>query len=112
MRPRSIVVLFFLLLSIYFFSLAVLSYGQSYMFPGFTLIGTFHLLFAVGVYSGNSIAVDGGTYVAFLDLIFGIIWMISLFSLPAVSLTLLSGLALFILMDEDVRTELKGRGRF
>ncbi|WP_297435800.1 hypothetical protein [Thermococcus sp.] len=107
MRPRLIVVSFFLLLSIYFYGLAVLSYGEQYMFPGFVLIGTFHILFAAGVYLGNGIAVDGGAYVALLDLIFGIIWVISIFSLAAVSLTLLSGLALFILMDEDVRMELR-----
>ena len=111
MRPKPIVVSFFLLLSIYFYGLAVLSYGEQYMFPGFAIIGTFHLLFAVGIYLENNIAIDGGTYVALLDLIFGIIWMISILSLAAVSLTLFSGLALFILMDEDVRMELKNGGK-
>ncbi|ASJ14779.1 hypothetical protein [Thermococcus radiotolerans] len=107
MRPKPLVVSFFILLAIFFYGIAAMSFGEEYTFFGYILVGSVHLLFAYGVWTGHETIVDLSAYIALLDLLFGLLWVMVGLSLPAVTLTLLSALILFVLMDEDVRTELK-----
>ncbi|ASA78039.1 hypothetical protein [Thermococcus sp. 5-4] len=107
MRPKPLVVSFFILLAIFFYGIAAISFGEEYTFFGYILVGSVHLLFAYGVWTGHETTVDLSAYIALLDLLFGLLWVMVGLSLPAVTLTLLSALILFVLMDEDVRTELK-----
>jgi len=46
-------------------------------------------------------------YIALLDFLFGLLWIMLGLSMPAVTLTLISALLLFALLDEDVRAELR-----
>ena len=110
MRPKAAVLSFFTLLALFFYGIAVMSIGERYTFLGYLLIGSFHLLFAYGIWTGHETIIDVSPYVALLDMLFGLLWVMIGLSLPAVVLTLFSALALFILMDEDVRTELKMGG--
>ncbi|WP_240910736.1 hypothetical protein [Thermococcus sp. MAR1] len=84
-----------------------MSFGEKYTFFGYILVGSVHLLFAHGVWRGHDILVDLAAYIALLDLLFGLLWVMVSLSIPAITLTLLSALILFVLMDEEVRTELK-----
>ncbi|NJE05048.1 hypothetical protein E3E36_02575 [Thermococcus sp. M36] len=107
MRPKSAVLSFFVLLAMFFYGIAAMSLGDTYTFWGYVLVGTIHLLFAYGIEKGNETAVDSSVHIALLDFLFGLLWVMVGLSLPATALTLLSALILFILMDEEVRMELK-----
>ncbi|NJE43460.1 hypothetical protein [Thermococcus sp. GR6] len=107
MRSKPIVISFFLLLAAYFYGMAAISFGDRYTFGGFIVIATIHLIFAYGIKTGRDLVVDVAPHIALLDFLFGLLWVLIGLSIPAVSLTLLSALALFILLDEDVRVELK-----
>jgi hypothetical protein len=107
MRPKPLVVSFFTFLAIFFYGIAAMSFGERYTFFGYILVGSVHLLFAYGVWAGHETTVDLSAYIALLDLLFGLLWVMVGLSLPAVTLTLLSALILFVLMDEEVRSELK-----
>ena len=74
---------------------------------GYGFIGTIHLLLAIGLWKGNETVVDISPYFALLDTLFGLLWVMVGLSIPAITLALLSALVLIVLMDEDVRTELK-----
>ncbi|NJE85073.1 hypothetical protein E3E23_04410 [Thermococcus sp. CX2] len=107
MRPKTVVFSFFLILSAYFYGLAAISVGEKYTFWGFMIIATIHLAFSYGIKKGHELIVDVSPHIALLDFLFGLLWVLIGLSVPAVSLTLLSALALFILLDEEVRMELK-----
>ncbi|NJE76255.1 hypothetical protein [Thermococcus sp. ES12] len=107
MRPKLAVLSFFLLLALFFYGIAAMSFGEKYTFWGYILVGSIHMLFVYGVWVGNETIVDLSAYIALLDLLFGLLWVMVGLSIPAVTLTLLSALILFVLMDEDVRSELK-----
>lgn len=107
MRPKPLVVSFFLLLALFFYGIAGMSFGEEYNFTGYLVVGSVHLLFAYGVWRGHDTLVDLAAYIALLDLLFGLLWVMVGLSLPAVTLTLLSALILVVLMDGEVRTELK-----
>ncbi len=106
MQPKALIVSFFSLLALFFYGIGLLGGGLSDI-AGYGIIGTVHLLFAVGIYRGHETIIDVSPYLALLDMLFGLLWVMVGLSLPAVTLTLLSALILFVLMDEDVRTELK-----
>ncbi len=105
MRPKPVVVSFFLVLSLFFYGLGLLG-GLSDLL-GYGFIGTVHLLLAAGLWKGNETTVDLSPYFALLDMLFGLLWVLIGLSIPAVTLTLLSALILVVLADEDVRIGLK-----
>ncbi|WP_258083824.1 hypothetical protein [Thermococcus thermotolerans] len=107
MRPKPLIVSFFVLLALFFYGIAAMSFGERYNFPGYVVVGSIHLLFAYGVRIGHETIVDLAAYIALLDLLFGLLWVMVGLSVPAITLTLLSALILFVLMDEEVRSELK-----
>ena len=107
MRPKLAVLSFFLLLALFFYGIAAMSFGEKYTFWGYILVGSIHLLFAYGIKVGHETTVDVSPHIALLDLLFGLLWVMVGLSMPAVTLTILSALILFVLMDEDVRSELK-----
>ncbi|AFL95660.1 hypothetical protein CL1_1461 [Thermococcus cleftensis] len=107
MQPKPIVVSFFTLLAFFFYGIAAISGGETTNLIGYSIIGTIHLAFALGLWRGLEIFVNLSAYLALLDMLFGLLWIMVGLSFPAATLTLLSALALFILMDEDVRSELK-----
>ncbi|ADT84254.1 hypothetical protein [Thermococcus barophilus] len=107
MKPRPILILFFLLMSIYFYGLGLLSISDKLMFLGFWGIGSIHLLISFGIFLGKDIAITTATYVALLDFLFGLLWGIVGLTLSSFTLAILSALALFLLLDEDVRMNLK-----
>ncbi|ASJ10176.1 hypothetical protein A3L12_02135 [Thermococcus sp. P6] len=107
MRPKTLIVSFFLLLALFFYGIALMSLAEEYTFTGYLIVGSLHLLFATGIWKGWDAPVDLSAYIALLDLLFGLLWIMIGLSIPAITLTLLSALILFVLMDEEVRTELK-----
>ncbi|ASJ05866.1 hypothetical protein [Thermococcus pacificus] len=109
MRPKPAIVSFFLLLSLFFYGIGLLG-GDLSDIAGYGVIGTIHLIFAASIYRGHETIVDISPYIALLDMLFGLLWIMVGLSLPAFTLTLLSALILVALMDEDVRTELKMGG--
>lgn len=108
MKLKPVLVLFFLLMALYFFGIGLLSLYDRMTFLGFWIIGSTHLLVAFGIFLGRRIAVNIGAYVALLDFVFGLLWVIISFEMASVILAILSALALFLLTDEDVRIELAG----
>jgi len=106
MRPKPLVISFFLLLSAFFYGMGLL--GGSSGLPGYGFIGTVHLVLALGLWRGNEILVDLSPYFALLDMLFGLLWVMVGLSIPAVTITILSALILVVLADGDVRAELKG----
>jgi len=107
MRPKMAVLSFFLLLAFFFYGIAAISFGEGYTFWGYIFVGSVHLLFAYGIKVGHETVVDVSPHIALLDMLFGLLWVMIGLSIPAVTLTLLSALILFVLMDEEVRSELK-----
>jgi len=107
MRPKALIVSFFLLLALFFYGIPLMSLSEEYTFAGYLIVGSLHLLFATGIWKGWDTAVDLSAYIALLDLLFGLLWIMVGLSIPAITLTLLSALILFVLMDEEVRRELK-----
>ena len=106
MRPKPAVVSFFSLLALFFYGIGLLGGGLSDI-AGYGVIGTVHLIFAAGIYRGHETVVDLSPYLALLDMLFGLLWIMVGLSLPAFTLALLSALILVVLTDGDVRTELK-----
>ncbi|MBO8174349.1 MAG: hypothetical protein H0Z18_03730 [Thermococcus sp.] len=107
MKPKPILILFFLLMSIYFYGLGLLSIADRFTFLGFWGIGSIHLLIGFGIFLGKEIAITTATYVTLLDFLFGLLWAIVGLTVSSIILAILSALALFLLLDEDVRMELK-----
>jgi len=108
MKLKPVLILFFLLMTLYFFGIGLLSLYDRMTFLGFWIIGSIHLLVAFGIFLGKRIAVNIGTYIALLDFVFGLLWVIISFEIASITLAVLSALALFLLTDEDVRMELAG----
>ncbi|WP_297462769.1 hypothetical protein [Thermococcus sp.] len=106
MRPKTSIVLFFSLLAAFFYGIGLT--GDLSDAVGYGLIGTVHAITSIGIHKGHETVIALSPYLALLDMLFGLLWVMIGLTLPAVTLTLLSALALFILMDEDVRTELRG----
>ncbi|ASJ07881.1 hypothetical protein A3L11_01045 [Thermococcus siculi] len=106
MRPKVAIVSFFSLLALFFYGIGLIG-GDPSDIAGYGLIGTVHLAFAIGIHRGHETIVDLSAYLALLDMLFGLLWIMVGLSLPAFTLTLLSALVLVVLADEDVRTELK-----
>ena len=50
---------------------------------------------------------DLSPYFVLLDMLFGLLWVMVGLSIPAIILALLSALVLIVLMDEDVRADMK-----
>ncbi|WP_461865694.1 hypothetical protein [Thermococcus sp.] len=107
MKAKPIVLVSFIFLALYFLGLAVLSVREPLMFGGFIVISIFHLGFAIGINRGYEAVITFSPYIALLDFLFGLLWIMLGLSMPAITLTLISALLLFVLLDEDVRTELK-----
>ncbi|AHF80688.1 hypothetical protein [Thermococcus paralvinellae] len=107
MKPKPLLILFFLLMSMYFYGLGLLSISDRFTFLGFWGIGSIHLLIGFGIFLGRDSAISAATYVALLDFLFGLLWAIVGLTVSSFILAILSALALFLLLDEDVRMELK-----
>ncbi len=107
MKAKLIVLASFIFLALYFLGLAVLSIRETLMFGGFAVISIFHLGFALGIKKGYEGIISFSPYIVLMDFLFGLLWIMLGLSMPAVTLTLISALLLFVLLDEDVRTELK-----
>lgn len=107
MKPKPVLILFFLLMGVYFYGLGLLSIAGRFTFLGFWIIGSIHLLLAFGIFLGRELAISISIYVALLDFLFGLLWVIVGLTIQAFILSLLSALALFLLLDEDIRMELK-----
>ena len=107
MKAKPIVFASFIFLALYFLGLGVLSIREPSMLGGFTIISIFHLGFAVGIKKGYETVISLSPYIALLDFLFGLLWIMLGLSMPAITLAIISALLLFVLLDEDVRTELK-----
>lgn len=107
MKPKPVLILFFLLMGVYFYGLGLLSIADRFTFLGFWIIGSVHLLLAFGIFLGRELAISISIYVALLDFLFGLLWMIVGLTASSFVLATLSALALFLLLDEDIRMELK-----
>ncbi|NJE08613.1 hypothetical protein E3E31_08780 [Thermococcus sp. M39] len=107
MKPKPILILFFLLMSMYFYGLGLLSIADRFTFLGFWGIGSIHLLIGFGIFLGKESAISVATYITLLDFLFGLLWAIIGLTISSFILAILSALALFLLLDEDVRIALK-----
>ncbi len=106
-NARTVVLVSLGFLSFYFLGLAVLSIKEPLMLGGFTVISILHLGFVVGIKKGYEAVIAFSPYITLLDFLFGLLWIMLGLSMPAVTLTLISALLLFALLDEDVRAELR-----
>ncbi|WP_054840895.1 hypothetical protein [Thermococcus peptonophilus] len=105
MKTRTTLFLAFLLITIFFGGLALLR-GPDWML---LLIGLIHGVLAVGgiLRGGVKNLIRISVYIALLDFVFGIIWTIGMPSASSITLSLLAGLILAVLLDEEVRDELE-----
>lgn len=106
MRLKPVALLFFFLMGVYFAGMGALSLGDRTTFWGFLVIGTIHFLVLIGIALGNDVIRQLGVYIALLDLIFGIIWMLTSFNAPSASLSFLAAIALVILTSDELKEEM------
>ncbi len=97
---RKVVVLSFLLLSLYFFGLGLTSLPDRDEFAGLMAIGALHLGAGFGILRDNDDLKSAAKYLLFLDLIFSIIMVLGGFFLQGGSMMFLSGLTLMAMSAE------------
>lgn len=103
MKARTTLFLAFLLIALFFSGLALLR-GLDWIL---LLIGLIHGVLAVGIFRGVRNLIRFSVYIALLDFVFGIIWTIGMPSASSITLSLLAGLILAVLLDEEVRDKLE-----
>ncbi|WP_456450760.1 hypothetical protein [Palaeococcus sp. (in: euryarchaeotes)] len=106
MRLKPIALLFFFLMGVYFEGMGALSLGDRTTFWGFLIIGAVHFLILVGIALGKDVIRQLGVYISLLDLIFGILWMLTSFDAPSASLSFLAAIALVILTSDELKEEM------
>jgi hypothetical protein len=108
MRAKSLIILSFVFVATYFFGIAVISWGDNLQVAGGVFIGSLHLLLVWGILKGNEWSIGPSKYLAFLDMLFALLWMMLGVIIQGATLFALSTLILILLSDPNVEAEIRG----
>ncbi|WP_048151565.1 hypothetical protein [Palaeococcus ferrophilus] len=105
MRLKPVVFSVFLLLSIYFLGIGVLSYGERFTFAGYIVVALMHLAVGVGILRNSNALRQLGSYFLLLDFLFGLLWTL-IGERTALVIMFVSALALVLVTSDELRKEM------
>ncbi|NJF25996.1 hypothetical protein [Thermococcus sp. Bubb.Bath] len=108
MRAKGLITLSFVFVAAYFLGIAAISWGDNLQVAGGVFIGSLHLLLAWGILGGREWSISPSKYLAFLDMLFALLWMMLGVIIQGATLFVLSTLILILLSDPDVEAEIRG----
>ncbi len=108
MRAKNLISLSFLFVAVYFFGIAAVSWGDNLQVAGGVFIGSLHLLLSWEIIRGREWSISPSKYLAFLDMLFSLLWMMLGVIIQGATLFALSALILILLSDPDVEAGIRG----
>jgi len=108
MRAKNLIFLSLVFVAAYFLGIATISWGDNLQVAGGVFIGSLHLLVAWGVVHGREWVISPSKYLAFLDMLFALLWMMLGVIIQGATLFALSALILILLSDPDVEAQIRG----
>lgn len=107
--PRHAVIVAFFAITLYFGEITLISWGDKFQFLGGAFVTLLHLIVSMGLWKGKEWSLGSGKYLAFLDLLFSLLWMMLGVIAQGATLFALSALILVLLSDPAVEGEILGR---
>jgi predicted neutral ceramidase superfamily lipid hydrolase len=107
-KPKHAVFLAFLAIALYFSGITVLSLGNKLQLIGGAFITALHLIVLWGLWKGEEWSIGSGKYLAFLDLLFSLLWIMLGVIAQGTTLFALSALILILLSDPSVESQILG----